>query len=54
MTHTIDTRVAQEITEKVCAQFMDWMGTPEEPAPFNLKADIYIRVMEVFENGVEE
>lgn len=45
--------LAEAITEKVCAQFMDWLGYQKANAPFDLKADIYIRVSEVFENGVE-
>ena len=45
-----DELMAQKITEAVCDQFSDWMT---EPAPFNLKADIYYRVREAQKDGIE-
>lgn len=45
-----DELMAVNITEAVCDQFGDWLG---EPAPFNLKADIYCRVREAQEDGIE-
>ena len=45
-----DKLMAENITEAVCDQFGDWMG---EPTPFNLKADIYYRVRQAQEDGIE-
>ena len=45
-----DELMATNITEAVCDQFGDWLG---EPAPFNLKSDIYYRVMEAQKDGIE-
>jgi len=42
--------MADNITEAVCDQFSDWMA---EPVPFNLKADIYIRIREAQGEGIE-
>lgn len=53
MTCSADRLIAEAITEAVCAQFMDYQGYGTDPAPFNLKADIYHRVITIFENGVE-
>ena len=46
----IDELMARNITEAVCDQFGDWMA---EPAPFNLKADIYYRVRKAQADGIE-
>lgn len=45
-----DELMARNITEAVCEQFSDWLA---EEAPFNLKADIYYRVREAQEDGIE-
>ena len=45
-----DELMARNITEAVCEQLGDWLG---ETAPFNLKADIYFRVREAQEDGIE-
>ena len=45
-----DELMAGNITEAVCDQFSDWLA---EPVPFNLKADIYYRVREAQEEGIE-
>lgn len=45
-----DELMAVNITEAVCDQFGDWLG---ELAPFNLRADIYYRVREAQEDGIE-
>ncbi len=45
-----DELMAKNITEAVCDQFGDWMG---EPAPFNLKVDIYYRVCKAQAEGIE-
>jgi len=45
-----DELMAVNITEAVCDQFSDWLA---EPVPFNLKADIYYRVREAQEDGIE-
>jgi len=45
-----DELMAVNITEAVCEQFSDWLA---EPAPFNLKADIYYRVRKAQEEGIE-
>ncbi len=45
-----DELMAVNITEAVCDQFGDWMG---EPTPFNLKADIYHRIREAQDDGIE-
>ena len=45
-----DELMAEKITEAVCEQFGDWMC---ETVPFNLKADIYHRVREAQEAGIE-
>lgn len=45
-----DELMAGNITEAVCDQFGDWLG---EPPPFNLKADIYHRVREAQDDGIE-
>uniref|UniRef100_A0A6M3LDC6 Uncharacterized protein n=1 Tax=viral metagenome TaxID=1070528 RepID=A0A6M3LDC6_9ZZZZ len=45
-----DELMAINITEAVCDQFGDWMA---EPVPFNLKADIYYRVRQAQEEGIE-
>jgi len=45
-----DELMAINITEAVCDQFGDWLG---EPAPFNLEADIYYRVIQAQEEGIE-
>ncbi len=42
--------MAVNITEAVCDQFSDWMA---EPVSFNLKADIYYRVRQAQEDGME-
>ena len=45
-----DELMAKNITEAVCDQFSDWLA---EPVPFNLKADVYCRVRETQEEGIE-
>ena len=45
-----DELMAVNITEAVCDQFGDWMA---EPVSFNLKADIYCRVRQAQEDGIE-
>ena len=45
-----DELMAKNITEAVCDQFSDWMA---EETPFNLKADIYARIRETQEEGIE-
>ncbi len=45
-----DELMACNITEAVCGQFGDWLA---EPAPFNLKADIYYRVRQAQAAGIE-
>ena len=45
-----DELMAKNITEAVCDQFGDWMG---EPAPFNLRSDIYYRVRKAQKDGIE-
>lgn len=47
-----DELMAQNITEAVCKQFADWLGC-DEKVPFNLKADIYSRIRETQEKGIE-
>ena len=49
-TDDTDELIAENITEAVCDQFGDWMG---EPAPFNLKVDIYYRVRKAQVDGIE-
>ena len=50
-TEDTDELMAKNITEAVCDQFGDWLG---EPAPFNLKADIYCRVRKAQTDGIRE
>uniref|UniRef100_A0A6M3JL42 Uncharacterized protein n=1 Tax=viral metagenome TaxID=1070528 RepID=A0A6M3JL42_9ZZZZ len=45
-----DELMAKNITEAVCDQFSDWLA---EEVPFNLKADVYIRVRETQKEGIE-
>ena len=45
-----DELMARNITETVCKQFSDWLA---EPVPFNLKADIYYRIRQAQEDGIE-
>ena len=45
-----DELMAANITEAVCDQFSDWLA---EPVSFNLKADIYYRVRQAQEDGIE-
>ena len=45
-----DELMAVNITEAVCDQFSDWLA---EPVSFNLKADIYYRVRQAQEDGIE-
>jgi len=49
-TEDTDELMATNITEAVCEQFSDWMA---EPTPFNLKADIYYRIRQAQEDGIE-
>lgn len=49
-TEDMDELMAVNITEAVCDQFSDWMA---EAVPFNLKADIYYRVREAQDSGIE-
>ena len=44
-----DELMASNITEAVCDQFGDWMA---EPTPFDLKVDIYYRVLKEIKDAV--
>ena len=45
-----DELMAVNITEAVCDQFGDWLA---DSVPFNLKADIYYRIRQAQDEGIE-
>lgn len=44
--------IAKAITEKVCSQFMDWLGESRPPSQ-GLKTDIFLVVKSTLITGIE-